>query len=418
MTVMGKVNIVDIDALEILDSRGFPTLQVTVKTEKGCGKACVPSGASKGENEALELRDNEKRYGGKGVRQAVKNVKEKIAPQILGQDALDQVKIDRLLIEGDGTKDKSKWGANAILGVSLAVAHAAAASLDLPLYRYLGGCDLYTLPCPMINIINGGAHADNNLSFQEFLIRPIGAPTFSEAIRFSAEIFHTLKRLLKQANHITSLGDEGGFAPHLQSNDEAFSWIMKAIVEAGYKPGKDITLAIDCAASQYYDGTFYLGKSKEEYVAYLMSLTEKFPIDSIEDGMGENDIAGWKLLTEKLGEKIQLVGDDLFVTNPIFLNMGFKEKIANAILIKPNQIGTLTETLDCIRLAQTHSYGAIVSHRSGETEDTTIADIAVATSCGQIKTGSLSRSERTAKYNRLLQIEKELGSKALYKGAL
>lgn len=416
---MRTVKILDVDALEILDSRGFPTLKVYVITDEGVvGKAAVPSGASTGEHEAIELRDHDpKRFSGKGVRNALKNVKEKIAPLIREKNVLDQRGIDQLLIDADGTENKAKFGANAILGVSMAVLHAASLSLKLPLYKYLGGPEANVLPCPMMNIINGGAHADNNLVFQEFMIRPIDAPTFAEAIRYGSEVFHALKKLLSEAKLVTAVGDEGGFAPMLDSDEEALKWIIKAIEKAGYKPGEQISIALDCAASGFFKNGQYDGKSVEEHVNHLARLSEKYPIDSIEDGMSENDWEGWKLLTEKLGKKIQIVGDDLFVTNPKFLRRGFKEKVANSILIKPNQIGTITETVDCVKLAQSHLYTTILSHRSGETEDTTIADLAVATTAGQIKTGSLCRSERTAKYNRLLEIEKELGSQAVYKGS-
>lgn len=405
----------DIDALEVFDSRGFPTIQVIVTTEDNyIGSALVPSGASTGANEAWELRDGEKtRFFGKGIQKAINNVREKIKPLLLGKNVFDQRGLDQIMIEADGSDNKSNYGANAILGVSLSLAHAAAASYNMPLYRYLGGCDASLLPCPMMNIINGGAHADNNLSFQEFMIRPIGAATFSDAMRCGSEVFHTLKNLLKDANLVTSVGDEGGFAPNLKSHEEALDWIVKAIEKAGYVPGKDVTLALDCAASQYYKDCLYDGKSTEKYISYLAGLVDQYPIDSIEDGMAEDDWNGWKWLTETLGTKIQLVGDDIFVTNPYFLNKGFEENIATAILIKPNQIGTLSETLGCIKLAQSHGYGTIISHRSGETEDTTIADIAVATSAGQIKTGSLCRSERMAKYNRLLFIEHQLLHKNL-----
>lgn len=402
----------DIDALEVLDSRGQPTIQVIVTTEDQYkGFAIVPSGASTGLHEACELRDGDKkRFFGKGVKKAISHVKEKIKPLLLDKDVFDQRGLDHIMIEADGTDNKSILGANAILGVSLAMAHAASASLKIPLYRYLGGCDASLLPCPMMNIINGGSHADNNLSFQEFMIRPIGASTFSEALRYGAEIFHTLKKLLKENHLVTSVGDEGGFAPHLKSHEEALDFIIKSIEQAGFIPGKDVTLALDCASSQYYDGTNYLGKTVDQYLSYLISLVNHYPIDSIEDGMAEEDWQGWKILTEELGSRIQLVGDDIFVTNPYFLQKGINEKVATAILIKPNQIGTLTETLACIKMAQAHGYGTIISHRSGETEDTSIADIAVATSSGQIKTGSLCRSERIAKYNRLLFIEHELNS--------
>lgn len=414
---MRKVKIKDVDALEILDSRGFPTLKVTVITEENVkGMACVPSGTSTGEHEACELRDqDQKRFWGKGVKKALHNVRENIAPLLRGENVFEQELLDQKMIVQEGSKNKSNWGANALLGTSLAIAYAASNSLKIPLYRYLGGSNVSLLPCPMMNIINGGAHADNNLSFQEFMIRPVGAPTFAEAIRYGSEVFHTLKQLLQEAHLVTAVGEEGGFAPLLSSHEEALEWILKAIEKAGYKPKQDISLALDCASSQYYKEGKYDGKTKEDYLSYLIRLTEKYPIDSIEDGMDENDWEGWKSLTKQLGAKIQIVGDDLFVTNPQFLQKGFKEQVANSILIKPNQIGTLTETLNCIRLAQSHGFTTIISHRSGETEDTTIADIAVAMSTGQIKTGSLCRGERTAKYNRLLEIEHELGSTALYR---
>jgi len=415
---MRDAKIAHIDALEILDSRGFPTLQVTVTTSEGLqGKANVPSGASTGEHEALELRDHDpKRYQGKGVQKAAAHVTGSLAKVLKGSSVFEQALLDQKMIEADGTEDKSHLGANAILGVSLAAAKAAAATLQMPLYQYVGGCYTPVLPCPMMNIINGGAHADNGIEFQEFMIRPIGAPSFREAVRMGSEVFHTLKKILKKSNQTTAVGDEGGFAPQLASNEEALSLICEAIESAGYRPGKEISLALDCAASQFFDAKThtYSGRKKEEQVAMLVKLTDAYPIDSIEDGMAENDWAGWKLLTEKLGHRVQIVGDDLFVTNLKFLQRGLKEGIANAILIKCNQIGTLTETLQCIRVAQNNGYSAILSHRSGETEDTTLADLAVATSAGQIKTGSLCRSDRVAKYNRLLEIEKELGSQALY----
>lgn len=407
-----------IRALEILDSRGNPTVEVFVTTREGAvGKAAVPSGASTGEHEAVELRDKqEKRYGGKGVEKAVNNVNTTLAKLLIGQNVTEQARLDQLMIEADGTHNKSKLGANAILGVSLAIAKAAADSLKVPLYRYIGGCDSHILPCPMMNILNGGAHADNLLDFQEFLIRPVGAPTFREAIRWGAEIFHTLKNLLKEKGHVISVGDEGGFAPRLSSNEEALDFIVKAIEKAGYKPGEQVTLALDCAASEFYDSTAktYKKNSPEEQVAYLASLCRQYPIDSIEDGLDQNDWTGWRLLTKELGNKIQIVGDDIFVTQTKFLKRGIDEGVANAILIKLNQVGTLTETLDTISLAQKAGYGTILSHRSGETEDTSIADLSVATHAGQIKTGSLSRSDRVAKYNRLLEIEAELGSSATY----
>lgn len=413
------MHIASVKALEIIDSRGNPTLQVTVTTDHGfSGTAAVPSGASTGENEALELRDNDKkRYKGKGVTLAVSHVNGPIASLIVGMPVSDQREIDQALIDGDGTPNKGRWGANAILGVSLAVARAAAASAKMPLYRYLGSADAHLLPCPMVNIINGGAHADSGLDFQEFMIRPTGAPTFSEAIRWSAEVFHTLKALLSQQGYTTSVGDEGGFAPRLDSHEQALDLIMEAIVEAGYKPGSQISLALDCAASEFYDKlsqTYKGDLSSDQMVDYLASLTRQYPIDSIEDGLSEHDWHGWKALTAQLGQKVQLVGDDLFVTNPKFLQRGIDQKVANSILIKVNQIGTLSETLDTINLAKSYGYTTVISHRSGETEDSFIADLAVATSSGQIKTGSLSRSDRIAKYNRLLVIENELGHTAKF----
>lgn len=400
---------------EILDSRGTPTLLVVITLENGViGKSMVPSGASTGIHEALELRDKDpKRFHGKGVLKALHNVENEIAKALIGQDVEEQEKIDQIMIDLDGTPNKSRLGANAILGVSLAAATAAAKSLQQHLFAYLSK-ETYLLPTPMMNIINGGAHASNLIDFQEFMIRPIGFSSFKEKIRVGAEIFHTLKTLLTQKGFSIAVGDEGGFAPDLQSTEEALSFVVAAIEKAGYLPGKEVTIALDCAASFFYEEGGYLvskkGKSKEkrsykDQVDYLISLTNRFPIDSIEDGLAEEDWDGWKLLTEKLQKKVQLVGDDLFVTNPHFLQRGIKENIANAILIKPNQIGTLTETLHTIALAKKHHYKTIISHRSGETEDTFIADLAVATASGQIKTGSLSRSERTAKYNRLLEIE-------------
>ncbi|MDN3507217.1 MAG: phosphopyruvate hydratase [Simkaniaceae bacterium] len=418
-----------IDALEILDSRGNPTLQVTVKTDTGAeGTASIPSGASTGENEAVELRDKDKnRYFGKGVTKAVANVMGPLSALLLGKDIFDQIHIDQAMIEADGTPNKSKFGANSILGISLAAAKAAADELQMPLYRYIGGLHAHVLPCPMMNIINGGAHADNLLDFQEFMIRPIGAPSFGEAVRWGAEIFHTLKSLLQEEGHSTSVGDEGGFAPNLKTNEEALDYILKAIAKAGFKTDQ-VSIALDCAASEFYDksegryvemkkkkkGEEYNARTAEEQVLYLSSLCEKYPIDSIEDGLAENDWDGWKLLTEKLGSKVQIVGDDLFVTNTKFLKKGIEQNIANAILIKVNQIGTLTETLDTIELAKQNGYHTIISHRSGETADATIADIAVATNSGQIKTGSLSRSDRISKYNRLLAIEDKLRSSSIY----
>ena len=407
--------IATIHALEILDSRGNPTVEVVVTTQDGfTGKAAVPSGASTGEHEALELRDGDKkRYLGKGVTKAVSHINSTLAKLLTGKNISEQAQLDQLMLDCDATPNKATLGANAILGVSLAIAKAAAASQKLPLYRYLGGEKAVLLPLPMMNVINGGAHADNNLEFQEFMIRPTGAPTFREALRWGAEVFHTLKALLKEKNHVTSVGDEGGFAPRLQSHEEALDFLMLAIEKAGYKPGSQISIALDCAASEYYDSQRYLNLSLSDYLDYLEKLCTTYPITSIEDPLDQNDWNGWKLLTSRLS--IQVVGDDIFVTNPYFLQKGIEMKVANAILIKPNQIGTLTETLATIALAKKASYGTILSHRSGETEDTTIADLAVATSSGQIKTGSLSRSDRVAKYNRLLEIEDELGSRAVFK---
>ena len=421
--------ILDIRAREILDSRGTPTLEVDVTLENGAfGRAAVPSGASTGEHEAVELRDgNPKRYFGKGVLKAVKNVNEKIAPEMLGEDALLQNEIDEKLIKLDGTASKSKLGANAILGVSLAVAKAAADYSGLPLYRYIGGANAKVLPVPMMNIINGGEHADNNVDIQEFMIMPVGAKTFAQALRMGAETFQALKKVLKDKKLNTSVGDEGGFAPNLKSNAEALDVIVKAIEDAGYKPGKDICLALDAASSEFYDKKkkkYILGaeknpeKSTEQLVDFYVKLCKKYPIISIEDGCDENDWNAWKLLTEKLGDKVQLVGDDLFVTNTKRLLKGIKKGIANSILIKVNQIGTLTETLDAIEMAKEAGYTAVISHRSGETEDTTIADIALATNAGQIKTGSLCRTDRICKYNQLLRIEEQLGSVAQYGGKL
>ncbi len=413
---MSKIQ--NIKALEILDSRGNPTVQVTVTTDDGIETtASVPSGASTGEHEALELRDGDKnRYLGKGVRKAVRNINEPIANLLSGQDVRDQKLIDSMMIEADGTDNKAHFGANAILGVSLAVARAGARSTRQPLYRYIGGTHAHELPCPMMNILNGGAHADNSLDFQEFMIRPKGAATFSEALRWGAEVFHSLKSLLHSQGYSTAIGDEGGFAPNLSSNEEALDLILRAIEQAGYHAGSQITCALDCAASEFYDkkSDTYLGRRSEEHVAYLKDLADTYPIDSIEDGCDENDWNGWQKLNLELGDRIQIVGDDLFVTNPKFLQKGIDCEAANSILIKLNQIGTLSETLATISLAKSHAMTTVISHRSGETEDTFIADIAVATNAGQIKTGSLSRTDRIAKYNRLLQIEQELGPVGRY----
>ncbi|GDX63189.1 MAG: phosphopyruvate hydratase [Ignavibacteria bacterium] len=418
--------IVDVHAREILDSRGNPTIEVDIILEDGSfGSAAVPSGASTGEHEACELRDGDSsRYGGKGTQKAVENVNTIIAEALEDMDADDQHEIDELLVDLDGTSNKSHLGANAILGVSMAVAKAAAASYGMPLYRYLGGIVGNTLPVPMMNILNGGKHADNTVDIQEFMVMPVGADTFSDALRMGTEIFHALRSVLKKNNYNTSVGDEGGFAPSLKSNEEAFDVIMNAILAAGLQPGEDIVLSIDVAASEMFkDGVYQMYKSggasktAEEMVAWYASMCDQYPLFSIEDGMGENDWAGWASLTEALsGKGVQLVGDDLFVTNPAFLQKGIDENIANAILIKVNQIGTLTETLQTIALAKEHQYGTIISHRSGETEDVTIADIAVATNAGQIKTGAPSRTDRVAKYNQLLRIEEELGSSAKYAG--
>jgi enolase len=422
---MARTSINRIHAREILDSRGNPTVEVDVRVESGAlGRAAVPSGASTGEHEAWELRDgNKSRYGGKGVKKAVANVNQKIAPALKGWDALDQAKIDSKLIELDGTPNKNNLGANALLGVSLAVAHAAADAENLPLFRYLGGPEARVLPVPMMNILNGGAHSDAPIDFQEFMIMPRNAPSFSEALRYGAEVFHALKSVLKDRGLSTAVGDEGGFAPHLSSAQDALESISTAIEKAGYKPGEQIFLALDAAASEFYDSknNVYIfkksdgsKKTADELIDYYSELCARFPIISIEDGCAENDWAGWKNLTVKLGKKIQLVGDDLFVTNVKFLQKGIAEHVANSILIKVNQIGTLTETLATIDLAKKNHYTTVISHRSGETEDATIADIAVATNAGQIKTGSLSRSDRIAKYNQLLRIEEELGDKAVY----
>lgn len=419
--------ITNVHAREILDSRGNPTIEVEVMTASGFqGRAMVPSGASTGEREALELRDGDaSRFLGKGVLKAVENVNEKLVHVVLGMDVSDQAKIDRAMIAADGTKDKSNFGANAILGVSLAVAHAAAQYYDMPLYRYLGGINAKTLPVPMMNVLNGGSHADSSVDFQEFMIMPVGATNMKEAIRMGAETFHALKKVLKSKGQVTAVGDEGGFAPNLEDNEAPLKCIMEAIEAAGYVAGKDICIAMDVAASEFYNTETKMydlvksqqgSKTTDEMIAWYEELVEKYPIISIEDGLGERDWDGWKKLTERLGQKIQLVGDDLFVTNPEILQEGIDRDIANSILIKVNQIGTLTETFDAMELAKKHGYTAVVSHRSGETEDTTIADIAVAFNAGQIKTGSLSRTDRIAKYNQLLRIEEALGDVAEFKG--
>lgn len=416
--------IVEIYAREVLDSRGNPTVEVEVTTENGTvGSAIVPSGASTGVHEAVELRDGDKtRYLGKGTLNAVNNVNEIIAEELIGFDIFDQVGIDRALIQIDGTDNKSKLGANAILGVSMAVARAAAIESDTPLYEYIGGVNAKTLPVPMMNILNGGEHADNNVDIQEFMVMPAGACSFKEALRMGTEVFHNLKSVLKSKGYNTAVGDEGGFAPNLNSNEEALKTIMEAIEKAGYVAGKDIFLALDVASSEMYENGKYNFKgegkiySSEELVNYYCDLVEKYPIISIEDGLSEDDWDGWKLLTEKIGNKVQLVGDDLFVTNYSRLNMGIEKGIANSILIKLNQIGTITETLDAIELAKTHGYTCVISHRSGETEDTTIADLAVAVNAGQIKTGSASRTDRICKYNQLLRIEDRLGENSKFLG--
>ncbi len=426
---MAHTSISQIHAREILDSRGNPTIEVDVRLEDGAlGRAAVPSGASTGEHEAWELRDEDRsRFGGKGARKAVANVNDRIAPVLKGWDAREQAKIDNKLIELDGTPNKKNLGANALLGVSLAVAYAAAAAENLPLFRYLGGDEARVLPVPMMNILNGGAHSDAPIDFQEFMIVPRGAPNFSEALRYGAEVFHALKSVLKERHLSTAIGDEGGFAPQLDSAEDAIDSISTAVNKAGYKLGEQIFIALDPAASEFYDSrnNLYVFKKSdgskrtaEELINYYADLCARFPIISIEDGCAENDWDGWKKLTEKLGDKIQLVGDDLFVTNVEFLRRGTAEHVANSILIKVNQIGTLTETLATIDLAKTNGYRTIISHRSGETEDTSIADIAVGTNAGQIKTGSISRSDRVAKYNQLLRIEEELGDKAVYGATL
>jgi len=426
---MARTSISRIHAREILDSRGNPTIEVDVRLEGGAlGRAAVPSGASTGEHEAWELRDSDaSRFGGKGVRKAVANVNNRIAPILKGWDARDQAKIDNKLIELDGTPNKKNLGANALLGVSLAVAHAAAAAENLPLFRYLGGAEARVLPVPMMNILNGGAHSDAPIDFQEFMIVPRGAPNFSEAVRYGAEVFHALKSVLKERHLSTAIGDEGGFAPQLDSAEDALESISTAVKKAGYKLGEQIFIALDPAASEFYDSKQNLyvfkksdgsKKTAEELIDYYAGLCARFPIISIEDGCAENDWDGWKKLSKKLGGKIQLVGDDLFVTNVEFLRRGIAEHVANSILIKVNQIGTLTETLATIDLAKASGYTNVISHRSGETEDASIADIAVGTNAGQIKTGSLSRSDRIAKYNQLLRIEEELGDKAVYGATL
>ena len=419
------MRIAKIHGREILDSRGNPTVEVDVLLESGArGRAAVPSGASTGVNEALELRDGDKaRYMGKGVQKAVANVNGPIASALRGMNALDQIAVDKKMLELDGTPTKSNLGANAILGVSLAVAKAAADYLDLPLYKYIGGANSYTLPVPMMNIINGGAHSDAPICFQEFMIRPVGACCFKEGIRWGTEVFHHLKKVLKDRGLATSVGDEGGFAPSLDGTEDALNVIMQAIRDAGYEPGKDVTIALDCASSEFYkDGVYdYTWKqadgpkfTSQQQAEYLRDLIAKYPIDSIEDGMAENDWEGWRILTDMIGDRCQLVGDDLFVTNVKYLERGIEEGCANSTLVKVNQIGTLTETLRAVEMAQRAGYTAVISHRSGETEDATIADIAVATNAGQIKTGSASRSDRMAKYNQLLRIQEELGDDAAY----
>ncbi len=418
--------IVGLNAREILDSRGNPTVEVEAYLESGAvGRAAVPSGASTGEHEAVELRDgDDDRYLGKGVQKAVANVNDEIAPEIVGMDATDQTGVDQLMIELDGTPNKSKLGANAILGVSMAVARAAADALGLPLYQYLGGVNAKTLPVPMMNILNGGSHADNNVDLQEFMIMPANAASFREALRMGSEIFHTLKKVLHGKGYNTAVGDEGGFAPNLKSNEEALQIISEAIEKAGYKPGEDVYFALDPASSEFYDakkGLYVLASENRELtpaemVDYYAMLVEKYPILSLEDGMAEDDWDGWKVLTDKLGDKIQLVGDDLFVTNVKRLRRGIESGVTNSVLVKLNQIGTITETLDCVQMAHRAGFTTVISHRSGETEDAFIADFAVAVNAGQIKTGSASRSDRIAKYNQLLRIEEELGDRAIFPG--
>ena len=417
--------IVGLHARQILDSRGNPTIEVEAILDTGVmGRASVPSGASTGQREAIEVRDgNKKKYMGKGVEKAIKNIHEKIAPAILGFEVTDQVLIDQIMIELDGTKNKAKLGANAILGVSLAVAKAAASDADLPLYQYIGGANAKELPVPMMNVLNGGAHADNNVDIQEFMIMPVGAKSFSEALRMGTEIFHHLKTVLKKRNYNTAVGDEGGFAPDLKSNEEAIEVLLEGIKAAGYKAGKDILLALDVAASELYSNKKYVlaaGKkaklSSDEMIDYLERLVKKYPIVSIEDGLSENDWSGWKRLSQRIGDKVQIVGDDVFVTNTDILEKGIQDGVCNSILIKVNQIGTLTETLNAVEMAKRAGYTAVISHRSGETEDTTIADIAVAVNAGQIKTGSLCRTDRVAKYNQLLRIEEMLGETGVFNG--
>ncbi|HNX70588.1 phosphopyruvate hydratase [Rivihabitans pingtungensis] len=417
-------SIIDVVAREILDSRGNPTVEADVLLESGVmGRAAVPSGASTGEKEALELRDGDKgRYLGKGVLKAVENINTEICEAIIGLDATDQTFIDKTLLQLDGTDSKSRLGANALLAVSMAVARAAAEDAGLPLYRYLGGAGQMSMPVPMMNVINGGAHANNSLDIQEFMIIPVGAKTFREALRCGAEIFHTLKKICAEQGHSTAVGDEGGFAPNLAKNEDAIKLILQAIDQAGYVAGDDVLIALDCASSEFYkDGKYHLkgeglALSSEEFANYLATLCDNYPIISIEDGMSEHDWAGWKILTDKLGDRVQLVGDDVFVTNPKILSEGIKAGICNSLLVKINQIGSLTETLQAVELAKRSGYTSVMSHRSGETEDSTIADLAVATNCMQIKTGSLSRSDRMAKYNQLLRIEEELGEAAVYPG--
>jgi enolase len=416
---MGEI--IDLIAREVIDSRGNPTIEADVYLDSGAvGRAAVPSGASTGQREALELRDGGKRFHGKGVTKAIRNIFEEIAPRIHGLESTDQAFIDNLLIELDGTDTKKRLGANAILGVSLAVCRASANEAGVPLYRYIGGCNAKVLPLPLMNILNGGAHADNNLDFQEFMIMPAGLPDFATALRAGTEIFHTLKRILKGKGLNTAVGDEGGFAPNLKSNEEAITLVLKAIMESGYKPGKDVFLALDVAASEFFNKGSYQFEGKKvtynEMIKYYEKIITDYPVLSIEDGLSENDWEGWKAITATLGKRVQLVGDDLFVTNTKILAKGIEKGIANSILIKLNQIGTMTETLDAIEMAKTAGYTAVISHRSGETEDTTIADLAVACNTGFIKTGSLARSERVAKYNRLLQIEEELSDSAEYRG--
>jgi enolase len=417
-------NIETCHAIEILDSRGNPTVKVTVTTEHGhTGSAGVPSGASTGTHEAMELRDgNMHRFGGKGVLKAVSHVNGEINDLLRGKNVFDQAGIDKAMIKLDGTGNKGRLGANAILGVSLAASKAAAASKRVPFYRYLGGAEARLLPCPMLNILNGGAHASNGLDFQEFMIRPIGAPSFREALRFGAEVFHALKSILGKMGHSTSVGDEGGFAPALSSNEEALDLIVRGIEKAGFHPGKDVTIALDPAASEFFVNGQYTEKKKappiirspREHINYLARLVKTYPIDSIEDGLAEDDWEHWQLMTQEMGGQIQIVGDDIFVTNTVFLQRAIDRGVANAILIKPNQIGTLTETMEAILLAQRHGYKTVMSHRSGETEDSSIADLAVAFNCGQIKTGAPCRSDRTSKYNRLLEIEEELGKQSMF----